>query len=370
MKPAIIVVVLAASVVAFAATGSRASPLEDGTAAFERGDYAAAEASLLPLAEQGDPSAEGVVGLIFAMGLLPNHDPKVGVEWLRKAAAGDDPVAEYALGQASLDGRFGAPHDEQAAVLWLRKAAVHADPMKSADAQLALARLYATGRGVTASQEEAQTWYNKARAGFEVMAGRGLLRADLTLASMYSQGEGVQKDQVRAAQLYKAVALEYERAAEQGLPSMQSKLAGLYRRGLGVPADGAQAYIWFRRAADQGDLGAMIQLGQIYMTLGLPAVLGGAGNSDPENAIQSCVWLRLAAIHAPPSMAMQLKPTTDTAMRDLTAEQRARVDTIVKDWLPVKEAPGAYGSGPATIAQKAELDRLKAAATVAEAAHQ
>jgi hypothetical protein len=241
--------------------------------------------------------------------------------------------------------------------MWFQKAATHADPMKSPDAKLALARLYVSGRGVPQSSEEAQKWYEKAVAGFEATAGRGLLRAKLTLASMYAHGEGVQKDEAKAAQLYKDIALEYTRAAEQGSPSMQAKLAGLYRQGLGVPRDGAQAYTWLRRAADQGDPAAMVQLGGFYMML--PDVIRGAGISDPENTVQSCIWLRLAAIYAPPGLAMQGQQTADMATRNLTDQQRARVAATVKAWRPVKEAPGANGSGPVTAAQKAELDRLR-----------
>ena len=50
-------------------------------------------------------------------------------------------------------------------------------------------------------------------------------------------------------------------------------------------------------------------------------------------------------------------------MRDLTDQQRARIESVVKDWRPIKEAPGAYGAGPATVAQSVELERLRALIT-------
>lgn len=362
MKRAI-VWTLATLFVALAPTGSNADPLEDGTAAFDRADYTVAEKLLLPLAEQGDPSAEGLIGQIYFMGMLPNRDRNVGVDWLRKAAAGDDPLAEYTLGQACLQGLFGHPQDLdlKSAAMWFQKAAAHTDPMKSADAQLILARLYAAGGGgVSQSNEEARKWYDKAVASFEVMAGRGLLRAKLTLAYLYAHGEGVEKDEAKADQLYKDAALEYARAAEQGSPSMQAKLASLYRQGLGVPRDGAQAYIWLRRAADQGDASAMEQLSNFYLMLQLPKELGGAGLTDPENAVQACIWMKLAVVYGPPGLAVAAEETEVSMMQGLTDEQRARVEATVKAWRPAKEAPGANGSGPVTAAQKAELERLRA----------
>ncbi len=88
----------------------------------------------------------------------------MGVAWLRRAAAGDDPLAEYTLGLASLQGLFGVPEEVKTAAVWFQKAAGQPDPAKSAAAQLALARLYAAGAGVPRSNEEAQKWYDKAVA--------------------------------------------------------------------------------------------------------------------------------------------------------------------------------------------------------------
>ena len=270
-----IVGVLAASALVLGATGANAGPLEDGTAAFERGEYVLAEKLIQPLAEQGDPSAEGVLGMIYVMGVLPNHEPKVGVEWLRKAAAGDDPLAEYILGKAYLEADFGFDPDAVSAAMWLQRAAGHTDPFKSGDAQLLLAQLYESGAGVAQSDEEARKWFEKAAVSFQAMSARGLTRAKLTLGSMYASGVGLQKDEAKATSLYREVALEYTRAAEQGSASMQSKLAGLYRQGIGVPRDAALSFTWLRRAADQGNEAAMVELAGFYMRLSLPNEFGG-----------------------------------------------------------------------------------------------
>ena len=48
--------------------GAAAGPYEDGQAAYDRQDYAAALKLRLPLAEQGDPRAEDDLGAMYEHG--------------------------------------------------------------------------------------------------------------------------------------------------------------------------------------------------------------------------------------------------------------------------------------------------------------
>jgi TPR repeat protein len=352
---------LAAGVVALAPVVAWSGPLEDGKAAFERGDYAAAEALLLPLAQQGDPTAQGLVGAVSVLGLLPDRDLDAGMARLRKAAGRDDALAEYLLGEASAEGIFGQPRDLPSAVAWFRKAAAHPDPEAAADAQLALGRLAASGLGGAGAggAEEARRWYAKAFAGFQALDGRGLVRAKLALAAMYAHGEGTPRDAAKAAELYRAVAEQYERAAEQGSASMQAKLGVMYLKGQGVPKDALQGYAWLRRAADQGEPSAMMQLAGFYLRLNMPRGLGGVGLSDPENQVQSYVWLRLSVNREPPGPAQAAAAAVEAARELLSDPQKARAETMIAAWRPVRETPGAGGPVEATAAQAAELGRLK-----------
>jgi TPR repeat protein len=176
---------------------------------------------------------------------------------------------------------------------------------------------------------------------------------------MYRNGEGVQKDWDKASHLYDALAHEYSTSAEQGSPKMQVKLAGLYMSGLGVPRDPVQAYVWLRRAADQGDPAAMERLSLFYLTLFLPPAIGGVGIDDSENRVQSTIWLRLALLNDPAAPAVQGREMADAEMARLTPQQRGRVDAAIKDWKPIKEAPGGAGAGPVSAGQRAEVERLK-----------
>jgi TPR repeat protein len=60
---------------------------------------------------------------------------------------------------------------------------------------------------------------------------------------LYEDGHGVPQD-------YAAAAAWYRRAAEQGSVGAQYRIGRLYQYGLGVPKDYAQAMAWYREAAE------------------------------------------------------------------------------------------------------------------------
>lgn len=53
-------------------------------------------------------------------------------------------------------------------------------------------------------------------------------------------------------------------AAEKGLANAQSRLGYMYAEGLGVTQDSEKSEHWYRMAANQGDIDAMVSLGNIY----------------------------------------------------------------------------------------------------------
>jgi TPR repeat protein len=55
-----------------------------------------------------------------------------------------------------------------------------------------------------------------------------------------------------------------QQLAEQGNAPAQFNLAQMYRNGQGVAADDAQAMVWYRKAADQGQVEAQSYLGWMY----------------------------------------------------------------------------------------------------------
>ena len=253
------------------------------------------------------------------------------LEWLQKATAGDNAMAEYALALGYLNGEFGLKQDMQAAVSLMRKAAEHTGD-SAPDAQKYLGNVLRTRPASPQSRATAEMWYARAAAGFESMTRAGNIRARLALATMYEHGQGVKADARKADELRQSVVGDYTSAAEKGNAEAQAKLGDLYQKGVGVSRDPVEAMMWFRRAADQGDASAMMKLSGCYMMLGMPKeVFNGYGASDPENAVQSYVWLKLAITYGPFSAIPGERDTTARQFSTLNdvQSQSGRADQSV-----------------------------------------
>ena len=75
-----------------------ADPLEDGQAAYNRGDYATALKLLRPLAEQGNANAQNNLGWMYDQGDGVTQDFKEAAKWYRSAAEEGLHEAQYNLG--------------------------------------------------------------------------------------------------------------------------------------------------------------------------------------------------------------------------------------------------------------------------------
>ena len=126
-----------------------AGPLDDGQAAYDRGNYATALLLWRPLAEQGDASAQ------YSLGVMYDH------------------------GQ-------GVPRNYSEALAWFRKAA----ELGHAGAQYNLGVMYADGQGVDMDAKRAAEWYRKA-------ADQGLASAQFDLGVCYQNGKGVKKNAIK-----------------------------------------------------------------------------------------------------------------------------------------------------------------------------
>ena len=108
-----------------------------------------------------------------------------------------------------------------------------------AKAQFWLGRLHAGGRGVPKDHQEAMRW-------FEQAGGQGHVMAQLSLGVMYEKGYSRKHG-------YGAAMAWYRKAALQGNAAAQFNLGRMYRLGHGVLQDFVQAYKWFALAAAQGN---------------------------------------------------------------------------------------------------------------------
>ncbi len=78
---------------------------------------------------------------------------------------------------------------------------------------------------------------------------------------------------------------EIRKAAEQGDADAQLQLGDRYAKGIGVTEDLEQAFLWFRKAADQGHALAQFVLGKSY----------AYGHGVPKDVAQAVVWFHKAA---------------------------------------------------------------------------
>jgi TPR repeat protein len=118
-----------------------AGPLEDGVAAYQRGDYATALRIYRPLAAQGNASAQSNLGLMYALGRGVAQNYAEAVKWFRLAAAQGDAGAQLTLGFMYDNGQ-GVTQDYAEAVKWYRLAAAQG----LASAQYNLGVTYETGK--------------------------------------------------------------------------------------------------------------------------------------------------------------------------------------------------------------------------------
>ncbi len=253
-----------------------AGPLEDGQAAYDRGDYTHAFRLWGPLADQGDAKAQSNLGYMYAKGQ-------------------------------------GVPQDSAEAVMWFRRAADQGD----AEAQIQLGLMYENGQ---AAYDRGN--YTQALRLWRPLADQGDAKAQFNLGYMYAKGQGVPQDSAEAIKWF-------HRAADQGDAEAQSNLGLMYASGHGVPRDSAKAAKWFRRAADQGYAKAQSILGLMYEN----------GEGVPQDYVQAYKWLNLAASRLPASDAEkrgQAADTRDAVAAKMTPAQITEAQKMVREWKPTK----------------------------------
>ena len=201
-----------------------------GIVAYERGDFAAAVKELTPPAEQGDATAQVLLGAIYGTGseAVPRDDQKA-VAWFRRAAEQGSAAGQNFLGEAYRDG-LGVAVDQAQAATWFRRSAEQG----FAIGQYHLAMAYDVGAGVTRDVKEAVAWLKKS-------AAQGYALAEAMLGRCYIGGLGTAVDEKLGVQWLR-------KAANQGLPEAQADLGVAYANGVGTRRDKVQAFKWLELA--------------------------------------------------------------------------------------------------------------------------
>jgi TPR repeat protein len=143
--------------VAIGSTMPAFAGIDDGLAAYDRGDYATAYRELAPAAAGGEPLAQYNLARMYFTGEGVSRDSTEGLKWLRKAAMAGVGLAQYQLG-AHHEWGIDVAQDYGEAARWYRVAADRGVPV----AQFRLGLLYMNGLGVTRDVVAAHLWLNLA----------------------------------------------------------------------------------------------------------------------------------------------------------------------------------------------------------------
>ncbi|MNG16519.1 Localization factor PodJL [compost metagenome] len=106
----------------------------------------------------------------------------------------------------------------------------------------------------------------------------------------------------------------YRKAAEQGDVSAQHNIGVMYAQGVGVIKDVKQAVSWYRKAAEKGHASAQFNLGVMYF-------LGEGVQQDNSNAY---VWLSVGVANGSPD-PQELR---DSVAKKLTQPQLASAQKL------------------------------------------
>ncbi len=132
---------------------------EAGAEAYVRGDYTIALKEWRPLAEQGNATAQSILGLLYENGKGLPHDDAEAIRWYRLAAEQGHAGGQFSLGVMYDEGR-GVLQDYKQAVQWYRLAAEQGH----AGGQFSLGVKYWKGQGVPRNDVQAHLWLSLAAA--------------------------------------------------------------------------------------------------------------------------------------------------------------------------------------------------------------
>lgn len=220
-----------------------AGELEDAQAAIGTGDYVTALRLLGTLADQDNPDAERLLGIMYVKGLGVPQDYAVAMRWLRLAADKGLPDAQNEVGVLYRQGQ-GVERNEAEAVKWFRLAA---DRGGLVVAQNNLADSYVLGLGVAQDFGEAFKWYR-------IAADQSSSYAENVLGVAYEHGFNVAQDDAEAFRWYRRAANKiYDRPGNTWIHSPQYNIAAMYASGRGTAQDYVRALMWFSLAIAFGD---------------------------------------------------------------------------------------------------------------------
>lgn len=223
--------------------------------AFQRGLYKTAYNLAMDRAKNGDPAAETLVAEILSRGLGVPLNPAEAGKWYALAAEQGVPEAQFQYALMLLDGRY-VKKDEKGAFALMQASAEAGNRL----AQFNFAQLLVR-------QDPGDTGLVKAAVYYERAAATGLADAQYAMAQLYANGVGGKPHDDAQARILLA------QAARQNYDTAQVDLAAWMIDGRGGPRDLKSGFAWMKQAAQGGNVAAQNRLAKLYM--------GGIG-TDPD----------------------------------------------------------------------------------------
>ena len=216
--------------------------LERGIRAYHAKNFKIAEAEFRPLAEDENPHAQTLLGVMYLRGQGVPMDEEQGVRWFEEAAAAGFAGAQYRLGLVYLKG-IGENATPERGVHLLEMAAIK----EHIHARCLLASCYEQGLGVEKNLEEAVRQYTTA-------ADAGDETAQFNLGVLMMQGALGEPDLESAAG-------NFHLAAQQGHVDAMFNLATMTDMGQGgIEENPKQAMELLTQAAAKGHIRAQFKL--------------------------------------------------------------------------------------------------------------
>ena len=258
-------------------------------------------AAIVPLAEQGVPRAQVLLGLFYERGFGTDPDLAKALKWYEKGAAQNQPAGLHNLATGYENGELGLPKDlTKAHDLYLRAVAMEYAPSINN-----LSQMYLYGSGVTQ----------------DAALGRALLKravtlgdpdATATLAYTLATGDGLPVDLPRARKLYLI-------AAAQGTDWVMRDYGEMLELGEGGPVDLADAEHWYLLAQAAGYVMAGHDMAQMLMDN------AAAAPGRQVDALAWCYWSRSSG---PDGSGANFAGDCDAYATKLTPDQVAQAQTL------------------------------------------
>lgn len=192
--------------------------IDEGLAAYNRGDHATAYRLFRPIAELGNARAQNNLGALYDQGHGVAQNDAEAVLWFRRSAEQGHRLGQYNLARHLLDGRGVEVDIEEAARLFRLSA-----EQGHAPAANELGRLHYDGRIAGADDGEAVKWFRRA-----ALAGDPWAQFNLGLA--YENGRGVLPNPEAAWQWFRASAESHAPGDEAAAVAARDRLLALLSR--------------------------------------------------------------------------------------------------------------------------------------------